>query len=100
MVSSRQPKRARIGGGGSGPAGRFGAGLFRRGFGVVAPPIAQRVVGLEFSVRVKTPRATVGGATGTASVIVWRSAVPAPMSPWNAPVALTIENKDRAVAGG
>jgi hypothetical protein len=53
--------------------------------GSLAQPMAHRIVGLEFSVSVKTPRATVGGTAEIASVIVWRLAVPLSMAPWNAP---------------
>src|SRR4051794_34256968 len=65
---------------------------------LVAPLNAHRTEGLEVSLRVKTPRATMGGTTFITSVIVRRLDVPAPMSPWNAPVALTIEKEDWTVA--
>jgi hypothetical protein len=65
----------------------------------LAAPIAYAIAGLELSVNVKWPLAMVGGTTGTASVIVWRLAIPAPMSPWNAPVVLTTENEVTAVGG-
>jgi hypothetical protein len=58
------------------------------------------MVEFELSVRVKTPRDTVGGTTETNSVSVLRVAVPLPTSPWNAPVALTIENEDSVVTEG